>query len=325
MSRFSDSALPPKACLQAFGWMLRGLKETYGWPGLTGLEPGALIQLLERSAKDRSEAELVDRVDPLIRAGWMDLLAAPRSERAALAAAVAGRIGVSASALTPLADACRRSLALGFGERRAATAPARQGQQGWIGFAIATILVAAAGFVLAVEAGRGRLEVVGLRERNQSRAGRNRKVGGGPRPGPQLPAAARIISRGSGPGQSAVPPAGSPPPIPGRWTVKAARRSAARSAGVAARHSQQGRICPALVTCGGPSSADLKHSRRCAAIAARRRRQPPTDGPKWPVSPILKVPNGLPAGSRLTPGTGSSFGSENVRCFDGCFNHPRHG
>lgn len=168
MSRFSDSALPPKACLQAFGWMLRGLKETYGWPGLTGLEPVALIQLLERSAKDRSEAELVDRVDPLIRAGWMDLLAAPRSERAALAAAVAGRIGVTASALTPLADACRRSLALGFGERRAATAPARQGQQGWIGFAIATILVAAAGFVLAVEAGRGRLEVVGLRERNQS-------------------------------------------------------------------------------------------------------------------------------------------------------------
>ncbi|NQV11626.1 MAG: hypothetical protein HQ527_10760 [Cyanobacteria bacterium] len=148
--------------------MLRGLKETYGWPGLTGLEPGALIQLLRRSAKDRSEAELVDRVDQLIRAGWMDLLAAPRSERAALAAAIAGRIDATAGALTPLADSCRRSLALGFGDRRAATPPARQAQQGWIGLAIATVLVAAAGFVLAVEAGRGRLEVAGLRERNQS-------------------------------------------------------------------------------------------------------------------------------------------------------------
>jgi len=131
---------------------------------------------------------------------------------------------------------------------------------------------------------------VGLRERkSRVQPGSKSKSWKEPSPRPATPAAARIIKPpASGPGQSAVPACRNPPD-PGRWPVKAARRSAHGALEWLRKTLPAGRICPALVQRGGwPASRGPEHSEARAPHCRSEASTTSADGPKWPVSPILK-------------------------------------
>jgi len=211
----------------------------------------------------------------------------------------------------------------GNGER-----PRRQlarASRAWIGFAIATTC-SPRSFVLAVEAGRGRLEVWACGSairvsRKKSKSWRQALA----QARNSLPAAQNHQPRQRS-RQSAVPLPDSPPDYLGPIGNSQAHDVQQHgSAGSGARHSQQGRICPALwwtVWC--PSSADLKHRRRCARHC-RSGGVDTSDGrTKWPVSPIFgKVPNAF-ASRGFTAWTHARviFRVGEPTCLMGCFNHP---
>jgi len=93
------------------------------------------------------------------------------------------------------------------------------------------------------------------------------------------------------------PAAGRPPPIPGRWTVKAARRFSSTGALGSGCETLPGRgpdTAHALVRVV-PSRRDLKHSGGAPPLRLGGVDKTPTDDRSGRF-PILKVPNGLPAG-----------------------------
>jgi len=229
----------------------------------------------------------------LIRAGWNDLLAAPRSgDERPSRQLVAGRDRVTASALTPPGECLQAQSRPGLiGERRAPRRQLAKASRAGSALRSQTIpgrrrRLCASPLRQAVAA----FEVVGCGSAIRVSRKKSKSWRKPLRPGPQLPAAASNHQPRQRSRPVAVPPAGKAPPILADGQQGSTDGQAARSAGVA---------CGDTPT--GPDSAPpwdvwWPFNRGTETLEAVRRQLPlgasstTSDGrTKWPVSPILKV------------------------------------
>lgn len=161
---------------EQFGGLLRKLKDTYGWPALRAMSAQDLIVLLERSCRSPADYGAVRALDPWMRSGLRDLLAAPPGQRQRHWPKLSIDLGCPADVLEASAKKMDRSLALSRADRRdlpttsvVAVDQPRNGQTSRITPLLlgATAIGLAGGLALTIQIGRYRQEV--MRQQQASR------------------------------------------------------------------------------------------------------------------------------------------------------------